>query len=52
MKKYVVTTDAISLVVNKGSVVILSEKQYELAKGSLEPLADSPSKSKKKKEEE
>lgn len=38
MKKCEVVADAVTIVVGKGSIVYISEKQYELARGALKPL--------------
>ena len=39
MKKCEVVVDAITIVVGKGSIVNVSEKQYELARAALKPIA-------------
>lgn len=37
MKKCEVLVDRVSLVVSKGSIVIVDDRQYEIAKGFLKP---------------
>lgn len=51
MLKCEVLKDSI-LTIGKGSIVLVSERQFELARQVLKPIKDEPKKEKKKKTEE